>query len=177
MIKDQLAALAALPPAVLSGGIAFLYDLTDELLQARQAGAEPGEVGGNRPTAQMAAIDEAVALGHVPNLSHVDHAVLSELEGDIRDLRDLLRPYRKGELPVEPGNARLIERIARLRIALQAIYGQRIEFHGEDHESIPSPLMALDVVIGLVRAVTIIGVEVRSIDINDDHTIGIRTIR
>ncbi len=176
MIQGQLAALAALPSAVLSGGITFLYDQAGELLQSRQ-GEGHSELGSRASnTAQMAAIEEPAALSHVPNLSHVNESVLAELESDIRDLRELLRPYRKGELPVEAGNSRLIERIARLRVALQAIYGQRIEFRGEDLETIPSPLMAIDVVISFVRAVTIIGVEVRSIDMNSDRTVGIRTI-
>ena len=126
MIQGQLAALAALPSAVLGGGLIFLYDQAGELLQSRRGEGHDELGAGASNTAQMAAIEEPAALSHVPNLSHVNEPVLAELESDIRDLRDLLRPYRIGELPVEAGNSRLIERIARLRVAIQAIYGQRI---------------------------------------------------
>jgi hypothetical protein len=157
MIQGQLVALAALSSDVLSGGVAFLYDQAGELLQGHRGDTVPEGSAAPVTSARIAEIEGRSALMHVPNLSHVNENVLSATESDIEDLLSLLRPYRDGELPVSGENIRLLERMARLRVALQAVYGQRIAFLGEDPASVPSPLMGLDVVISLVRGRTMTG--------------------
>jgi hypothetical protein len=183
MIHSQLGSLASLSAVVLTGGIAFLYDQADELLQDRPAGEQPDTLG--RPTSTWRAeIEGQAVMAHVPNLSRVNETALAALEGDIRDLRDLLRPYRMGELPISGENMRLLERIARLRVALQAVYGQRIEFQDEKPEALPSPLIDLEVATGLVRDGVIPGhidamlaaarmaLDVTELDVKGDLTIG-----
>lgn len=184
MIQDQLASLATLSSEVLTGGVAFLYDQAGELLEDKQDNERRDELDERPRSARIAEIEGQPSLTHVPNLSHVDETALSRLRGDIQVLRGLLRLYREGELPVAGDNTRLLERIVRLRVALQAVYGQRIELLGEDPESIPSPLMSLDVVIAIIRAgVSAVqlddgratGIQVRDVvevDVSGDLTIG-----
>lgn len=171
MIEGQLAALASLSTEVLSGGVVFLYDQAGELLQGHRDDQSLGGTGSPPTSARIAEIERHAALTHVPNLSHVNETVLCALESDIQDLLTQLRPYRDEELPVAGENIRLIERMVRLRVALQAVYGQRIAFLGENPESAPSPLMDLDVVMIVVKGRTMTGpIEVRprvQLDVTD----------
>lgn len=60
-----------------------------------------------------------------------DPKALESLTSDLRELRRLLADYADEVEPADPADRILLKRVDALRLVLEAIYGQRITFRGE----------------------------------------------
>ena len=154
--------LAAVGAVALTEGIKFLYEQAGEALKrwrerkaaAKNVTAEPVDVQ----------LPSAAFTGHLeqPQL-HLE--AVGRLEPELRELRAALADYAQGIDEVDSGNEQLLQTADALRQAMEAVYGQRITFRGEEESRPPSgPLVVgeanVDDVLGYVaglRARKIIG--------------------
>ncbi|TQM78285.1 hypothetical protein FHX81_0547 [Saccharothrix saharensis] len=148
-MTDPLA-LSVLGAAALTEGIKFLYGQATELLRRRRERR-----------------DEAAALevepAEVPELDgelrlplRADGAVLERVEPDLKELRRKLQDYADGVEEVASDDRGLLESADAVRRLLEAVYGQRITFRGEQRAA-SGPVVEggidVDVVAGYVAAV------------------------
>lgn len=117
--------LGMLGGVALTEGVKFLYGQATELLRRRRerkdAKAEPPA-----PPVGTPALD-----GELEQPLRVDDAVLEQLEPDLRDLRRDLKDYVDEIEPIDSADERLLATADGLRSVLEAVYGQRITFRGE----------------------------------------------
>jgi hypothetical protein len=143
---------AAVGGVALAEGIKFLYGQAGEVLKRWR---ERRDAGG--PTAGRATLHPPAGLleGTVEPVEPRDEYA-DRLAEELRQARQLLADYADGiEIP-QPGNHLLLEQVSALRQLLEAVYGQRITFKGEQRP--PSgPLVIghidVDEVIGDAAAV------------------------
>jgi hypothetical protein len=125
--------LGALGALAATEGIKFLYSQAAEVMKRwrdRKAGKEaeasaPVPV----PEAEAAAVLEGTL--HAPE---VDFKALERLHDDIRLLAGALGNYANGLDEPDPSDRDLAAAADGLRRALEAVYGQRITFKGEQRE-------------------------------------------
>ena len=154
---------AALGAVVLTEGIKFLYQQAGEVLkrwrQRRDQAATEVHAATLRPP-------EGLLEGSVEPVEPRDDQA-DRLAEDLRQARQLLADYADGIETPRPGDHLLVEQVDALRQLLEAAYGQRITFRGEQRP--PSgPLVTgqidVDRVIGdaaAVRAKVISSGEIR----------------
>lgn len=103
-------------------GIKFLYGQASELLKAwRQQRHDV-------PVAQSSALDRA------PQQRPVNTAVLAQEADTLRGIVGTLAPYAEEMADITPGDAGLAERADQVRVILEAVYGQRFTFKGEQRD-------------------------------------------
>lgn len=121
--------LAAVGAVALTEGIKFLYGQAGEALkrwrERKAAGATP-EVAEPVQIALPAAAFEGRLTE--PRL-HLE--MVERLERDLRDLRAAVADYAQGIDEVDPADRALLEQVDGLRRAMEAVYGQRLTFKGE----------------------------------------------
>jgi hypothetical protein len=125
--------LAAVGGVVLTEGIKFLYGQAGELLKRwrDRRSAAPTAAPEERP------LDIGLPAGAFEGRLDpvvVDDRVLDELAEDLLDVREALSRYGEGFKPVPPDDPAVLEKIDALRLALEAVIGQRITFLGEARE-------------------------------------------
>lgn len=128
---------AALGGVVLTEGIKFLYRQAGEVLKRWR---ERREADGTNVEDARLRPPEGLLEGTVEQVEpQDDHA--DRLEEELRQARRLLADYAEGiEIP-KPGDHLVAEQADALRRLLEAVYGQRITFRGEQRP--PSgPLVA-----------------------------------
>ncbi len=121
--------ISAVPVDLLSEGIRFLYsqasDALKKLREAKKTGYSP---------------DDTVAAGHSdapgifdgelkPLLIHL--GATEDLEEDLREVRAHLLDYATGAATINPADAYALGQVTVLRNMMEAVYGQRITFKGE----------------------------------------------
>jgi hypothetical protein len=140
-VPDPLT-LSVLGGVALSEGVKFLYGQATELLKRRR----------ERKAEQVDEPVEVPALeGELEQPLQADEAALERLEPDLRALRKELHDYVDGLEPIDAGDRRLLETADAVRQALEAVYGQRITFRGEQRPS------SGPVVEGRVNVTTVAG--------------------
>jgi len=112
----EIALISSTLPAVLTFGLQRL----DRLLGSR--GAEPED--------DVAAPDALVGTLQLPLQPHEDR--LQARRGELELLQDALANYASGDVPARTSDRALLRNLARLRGALEDIYGQHLTFEGED---------------------------------------------
>lgn len=124
--------LAAVGAVALTEGIKFLYGQAGEALKrwrerkaAKAAGATPEVAGPVQVELPAAAFEGRLTE---PRL-HLE--VVERLERDLRDLRAAVADYAQGIDQVDPADRALLEQVDGLRRAMEAVYGQRLMFKGE----------------------------------------------
>jgi hypothetical protein len=143
-VADPLT-LSVLGGAVLTQGVTFLYTQAGELLRSRrerrEARARPPEPG--------------VLAGELAPLE-ADSGVLDEVAGEMTRLCRELSGYAGGIEEITPADRELLVRVEALRGLLEAVYGQRLTFDGEEREpSGPVVEGSIDVRTVLGRAVAV----------------------
>jgi hypothetical protein len=127
--------LTALGAIAAAEGIKFLYGQASELLKAWR---ERRQKAGDKPAAEAHDLDVAIlqsgALDAQPVARPADAAVVEREHSALVELSGALSPYALGQVDVDPTDAELAERAGRLRALLEAIYGQRFTFRGEQRE-------------------------------------------
>jgi hypothetical protein len=118
---------AALGSEVLTEGIKFLYEQAGEVLRRWRERRERGTAPAGQAT--LRAPDGLLAGTVAPVEPRDDQA--AHLERELRETRRLLADYAEGIEVPEPGDRLVAERADALRRLLEAAYGQRITFRGE----------------------------------------------
>jgi hypothetical protein len=123
----------ALLGAAATEGVKFLYgQATAVLAEWRQRRRSEAAT----PPAEMSVpIIDAEVLDGRPAGSIVDTAVLERHEKSLVRLQGALSPYAQGLADVEPTDDELAKRAGELRELLEAAYGQRFTFRGENREA------------------------------------------
>ena len=113
--------LALLGGAAATQGITFLYAQASELLKAwreKRAATPPA----------------SPALDAPPTPRPADMAVVEQRQRSLALLRAALSPYALGDVEIDLGDEELAARAGELRELLEAVYGQRFTFRGEQRE-------------------------------------------
>jgi hypothetical protein len=130
--------MAALGSVALTEGIKFLYGQAGELLKRwreRKSHAEP-------PTEQPITITlpKAVFAGSLAPVT-IRYDVVARLEDQVKELSRDLGQYADGFEEVQVGDPLLLEKVNTLRLALEAAFGQRMTFLGEDRPATGTPVV------------------------------------
>jgi hypothetical protein len=140
-VTDPLT-LSALTASALTEGIKFLYGQAAELLKRRrERSAANSDEEARRP--------DAPPLEGALEPLRPDPAMLQQLEPDLRELRRLIADYADEIEPADPNDRVLLERVDALRRMLEAIYGQRITFRGENRAG-SGPMVEGAIDVGVV---------------------------
>lgn len=118
--------LTVLGAVALTEGIKFLYGQASELLKRRRERKDAAK------TIEMAATGTPELEGELQQPLVADVETLDQLEPELRELRKDLLEYADETEPVQPGDQKLLATTDALRQVLEAVYGQRITFRGED---------------------------------------------
>lgn len=118
---------AAVGGLVLAEGIKFLYEQAGEVLRRWRERRE--QDGGTVREARLHP-PEGLLEGTVERVQPRDDAA-ERLAGELRQSRQLLADYADGIETPRPGDELLVEQVDALRRLLEAVYGQRITFKGE----------------------------------------------
>jgi MoxR-like ATPase len=126
--------LAALGGVAATEGIKFLYGQAAELLKAwreQRSNMDAGDV----PTTQVTVpiLDNEVLDG-APAEPIVDATVLDRERKSLVQLIGALSPYADGKADIDLADEELAEQAGRLRELLEAAYGQRFTFRGEQRD-------------------------------------------
>src|SRR5216683_2134709 len=126
--------VSALGGLAASEGIKFLYGQAAELLKAWRE--RRGRVAaGEEPPAQLTVpIVASEVLDAAPAEPVVDVAVLDRENAALVRLTGGLAPYAQGLADLDPDDAELAEQAGQLRALLEAAYGQRFTFRGEQRD-------------------------------------------
>ena len=124
--------LTVLGAAALTQGIGFLYGQAGDLLRRRRD-----------RRAQAAAPTTPMEIPHIGESGQVlagmvtpgpvDEEALERHAEQLAKLRGLLTPYREGDLPIEPGDGQLLERVEAVRLLLEQIYRAFTILRGEPY--------------------------------------------
>jgi hypothetical protein len=138
--------LAALGAAALTEGIKFLYGQAVELLKRRREKKTTSE----RETPKEITLPAAAFQGSLrPVVVNAD--VLERIEGDMKELAKGLSPYASDLEEADPGNHSVLEQLDALRLAIEAVYGQRISFIGENRGPSGGTVVIGEVEVGRVQ--------------------------
>lgn len=144
-------------------GIKFLYGQAAEVLKGwrerRHKNAEPVDV----PIVANDVLDAA------PTTTAVDPGVVEREQRELVRLVGALSPYAHGIAGIDVTDAELGRDVQRLRQLLEAAYGQRLTFRGEDRAPTGSRIDVTQVVELVEGAVT--GVDVGEVDGGADVTV------
>jgi hypothetical protein len=115
-------------------GIKFLYGQAAELLKAwreRRSRMDAGETPSTRLTVPIVATE---VLDGTPGQPVIDAAVLDREHTALVQLAGALSPYAQGLAKYDPADRELAEQAGLLRALIEAAYGQRFTFRGEQRD-------------------------------------------
>jgi hypothetical protein len=115
-------------------GIKFLYNQASELLmawRARRQRASPSDTDSGQLRVPIVAND---ILDGTPVEPVADSAVLDRERRSVVQLIGALSPYAQGQADIDLRDDELAEQAGQLRALLEAAYGQRFTFRGEQRE-------------------------------------------
>jgi hypothetical protein len=128
---------AALGGVVLTEGIKFLYQQAGEVLKRWREQRERGTALAEHATLHPPdGLFEGTVAPVEPRDDQAQH-----LEQELRETRRLLADYAEGIEVPKPGDRLVAEQVDALRRLLEAVYGQRITFRGE--QRLPSGPMVI----------------------------------
>lgn len=119
--------------------IIFLYSQAGELLKARR------ERRAGSKTVDVPIVDNAVLDRPLPS-AEADAELLEREHKTLVNLSASLSPVASGHVDLDLTDPEIARRAGQLRALLEAIYGQRITFRGEDRESSGSRVDVVQVV-------------------------------
>lgn len=142
--------LGAIGALALTEGIKFLYTQAGALIDSwrkrrdAKAAEEAQHPAAETPAGDLAPLSQSADLnGKVDDSRPADPAIVEASISQIEQAFYALAPYN-GPVPkaVDDSDATLIEQAERLRRLLEAVYGQRLTFKGEDREPTGTHLTA-----------------------------------
>jgi len=125
--------MAALGAVAATEGIKFLYGQAAEVLK-RWRDRKAGKDTEAQEPIQIRAAEVAGILEGTLEAPRVDFSALDRLHDDIRHLAGVLGSYATGLDEPDPNDHDLAAAADGLRQALEAVYGQRITFKGENRQ-------------------------------------------
>jgi hypothetical protein len=162
--------VTVLGAAALTQGIAFLYGQVGDLLRRRRDRREQADAVAAGSAVEIPPAGESgEVLAGALTPGPVDEQALERHADQLARLRGLLSPYREGDLPVEPGDAQLLERVEAVRGLLEQVYRQHITFRGESRPASGVPLHAQTGDVG-EYATQVIASGERSVGVGRDLT-------
>lgn len=126
--------LSALGGVAATEGIKFLYQQASELLTAWRDRRRRINAGEEPPEQVTVPIVDHHVLDAAPAGDVADIAVLDREGRALVQLAGALSPYADGLADVELDDEELAEQAGRLRALLEAVYGQRLTFRGEQRD-------------------------------------------
>jgi hypothetical protein len=130
--------LATVDQAVITEGVKFLYAQAGELLRRRRdrrkkSVAQPG----SQSVAPELASDvfEGTGRPSAPNSALADSFL-----DDLSAFRHTLAPYAQGIKDIDPSDQTLLKTVDAMRKILEAVYGERLTFIGEQR-ALPGPVI------------------------------------
>lgn len=126
--------LSSLGGLAASQGIKFLYGQAAELLKAWRERRGQVAAGQEQPARLTVPIVASEVLDATPAEPVVDTAVLDRENAELVRLTGGLAPYAQGLADLDPDDAELAEQAGQLRALLEAAYGQRFTFRGEQRD-------------------------------------------
>jgi hypothetical protein len=125
---------SALGGVAATEGIKFLYGQAAELLKAWRDRRHQVEAGGALPAQLTVPIVDNEVLDAAPTGAAADVSVLDRESKSLVQLVGALSPYADGMADTDPDDEELGEQAGRLRALLEAVYGQRFTFRGEQRD-------------------------------------------
>ena len=125
--------MGAVGAVAVTEGIKFLYGQAAEVLK-RWRDRKAGKVAEAQEPIQIKPAEVTGILEGTLEAPRVDFAVLDRLHDDIRRLAGVLGSYATGLDEPDPSDHDLTSAADGLRRALEAVYGQRITFRGENRQ-------------------------------------------
>jgi hypothetical protein len=126
-MTDPLSA-ATLGAVVLTEGIKFLYDQAGEVLKRWRETRDPGKATPGSATLRP---PEGLLAGAVAPAEPRDD-VADSFRRELSEARKALTDYADGIEVARPGDQHVASQVDALRRLLEAVYGQRLTFRGED---------------------------------------------
>jgi hypothetical protein len=148
--------LAVLGGVAATEGIKFLYGQASELLKVWRDRRRASAAGEPLQTIQVPIIDNSI-LDASPVTDAADATVIEHAARELVQLTGALSLYAQGVIDVDVTDVELNEYVRRLRSLLEAAYGQRFTFRGEERERTGSRVTVTQVLGDVRGAVT--GVE------------------
>lgn len=148
---------SALGGLAASGGINFLYGQAAELLKAWRERRSRIAAGEAAPVQLVVPIMANQVLDGTPAEPVVDATVLDRENASLVRLLGALAPYAQGLADLDPDDAELAEQAGRVRAVLEAAYGQRFTFRGEQRDP-TGTRVSVTQVLGEVGG-TVLGIE------------------
>ena len=115
-------------------GIKFIYGQAAELLKAWREQRKKVASGEPAPAHFSASIVDNQVLDGRPGLDVVDGTVVDRESKSLVQLMGALSPYAQGQAEIDLADTELAEQAGRLRALLEAAYGQRLTFRGEQRD-------------------------------------------
>src|SRR6478736_4963251 len=125
--------MGAVGAGAVTEGIKFLYGQAAEVLK-RWRDHKAGKVAEAQEPIQIKPAEVTGILEGTLEAPKVDFAVLDRLHDDIRQLAGVLGSFATGLDEPDPSDHDLASAADGLRRALEAVYGQRITFRGENRQ-------------------------------------------
>jgi hypothetical protein len=136
--------LALVGSMILTEGIKFLYAQAGDALKRWRERKDKQAQGSAGPPTTPVPIASAppadVFQGHLAPLV-LDFGKLEPLAESMREIRGSLADYADGVERVDSENDALLERVDTMRRQLEAVFGQRISFNGEQRPPAGSPVV------------------------------------
>jgi hypothetical protein len=126
--------LSAVGASVLTEGIKFLYGQGTELLKVWRQRRERAERGEPSQSHEEVPVPRTAALDGTPTVSEVDGPMLDREALTLVQLTGILSLYVEELVEVDSGNEELVRQADSLRGLLEALYGERFTFLGEQRE-------------------------------------------
>ncbi|MFD7324025.1 hypothetical protein ACFV9D_23470 [Streptomyces sp. NPDC059875] len=125
--------LTVLGSVVLAEGVKFLYEQAGELLQRRRErnGADGAEGANGSDPVTLEVAEPGLFAGTVEP-AQADIEVVQQFREDLTVFWQVLAPYANGITDIDPADATLLETADAVRNILEAIYGRRLTFAGEN---------------------------------------------
>ncbi|HVQ91729.1 MAG TPA: hypothetical protein VMU51_11895 [Mycobacteriales bacterium] len=143
--------IAAIGAVALTEGVKFLYGQAGELLarwRARRSAPDPAAEVAAAPV--VLALPPAAFTGSLAPVA-VDYDLVERLAGQLKDLAADLAPYAGGFDEIDPTDQALLGRVDALRLALEAVLGQRLTFVGEQRPASGTPVVSGAAVVGEIE--------------------------
>ncbi|MFD6071868.1 hypothetical protein [Amycolatopsis lurida] len=116
-------------------GIKFLYGQAAEVLKAwRERRAAKGDREQAAGQTLEVPVEDSAVLDGKPDSATVDTAVLAQEGASLTSLTGKLSPYAQDLADLDLDDAELAEQAGQVRAILEAAYGQRFTFRGEQRE-------------------------------------------
>lgn len=126
--------LTVLGGVVATEGIKFLYGQATELLKAWRERRRKVEAGEALPSQLTVPVLANEVLDGQPAEPVADATVLDRQSKSLVQLIGALSPYAQGQADIDLADEELAEQAGRLRALLEATYGQRFTFRGEQRD-------------------------------------------